>query len=73
MGWIVFALFLLAVYSYNFASIPLSAPAIRTTMYRQIFETVGIAVLVYVTLAPAALDPDDRTPCGFLYRRSKGS
>lgn len=55
VGSLVFALFLLAenllaVYYYNFASIPLSAPAVRAMMYLQILETVGIAALVYVTL-----------------------
>lgn len=55
VGSLVFALFLLAenllaVYYYNFATIPLSAPAVRAMMYLQILETIGIAVLVYVTL-----------------------
>lgn len=54
VGSLVFALFLLgenllATYYYNFAAIPLSAPAVRAMMYLQILETVGIAVLVYVT------------------------
>lgn len=55
VGSLVFAVFLLAenllaVYYYNFATIPLSAPAVRAMMYLQILETVGIAALVYVTL-----------------------
>jgi hypothetical protein len=53
-GSTLFALLLLgenalAVYYYNFAAIPLSAPAVRAMMYLQILETAGIAVLVYVT------------------------
>lgn len=53
LGSLLFALFLLgenglAVYYYNFASIPLSAPAVRAMMYLQILETAGIAVLAYV-------------------------
>ncbi|MFB6303613.1 MAG: hypothetical protein ABEH47_00480 [Haloferacaceae archaeon] len=53
-GSLLFGLFLLgenalAFYYYNFASIPLSAPAVRAMMYLQVLETVGIAALVYVT------------------------
>lgn len=52
-GSLLFALFLLgenalAFYYYNFASIPLSAPAVRAMMYLQVLEAAGIAVLVYV-------------------------
>lgn len=52
-GSLLFAVLLLgenalAVYYYNFADIPLSAPAVRAMMYLQILETAGIAVLVYV-------------------------
>ena len=54
LGSLLFAGFLLAenvlaFYYYNFADIALSAPAVRAMMYLQILETVGIAILVYVT------------------------
>jgi hypothetical protein len=52
-GSLLFAVLLLgenalAFYYYNFATIPLSAPAVRAMMYLQILETAAIAVLVYV-------------------------
>lgn len=54
LGSTVFATLLLAenglaFYYYTFASIELSAPAVRAMMYLQILEAVGIAVLSYVT------------------------
>ena len=54
LGSIVFAALLLAenalaFYYYTFSGLPLSEPAIRAMMYLQILETVGVAVLAYVT------------------------